>query len=111
MTEQTNTELVQREAVCTIPGCPRPAEDTSFPGCREHRAAFDAKGREEAWDLVLGILGPWVEATRRIGSEELTRVMESALGEGEREYGLALDELESAEARLRALERREEGCS
>ncbi len=85
MAEQTNAEPVQREAARTI------------PDCKEHRALFDAKGKEEAWDLALGILGPWMEAARRIGSDELTRVMEAAFAESERELNLALDELEAAQ--------------
>jgi hypothetical protein len=41
-----------------------------------------------------------VEATRKIGSDELTRVMESALEEAERELNRVLDEREAAEAAL-----------
>ena len=72
-----------KPVICTIPGCDRPREDASFPGCKEHWAAYDAKAKEEAWDLVCSIVGPWVKATRPIGSEELTRVMERALAEAE----------------------------
>ena len=104
---QLRTVPADRPPICTVPGCTRPTEDSYFPGCREHRASFDAKAKEEAWDLALGILGPWVEATRLIGSSELTRVMEAALEEGEREYRLALDEHEATEARLEVLDREE----
>jgi hypothetical protein len=64
------------------------------------RAHYDAQAKEEAWGLAESILRPWVEATRAIGSDELTRVMEGALEEAEREYNLALDEREAAEAAL-----------
>jgi hypothetical protein len=37
------------------------------------RALYDAQAKEEAWGFAESILIPWVEATRPIGSEELTR--------------------------------------
>ncbi len=86
--------------ICSVPGCKRPAADGAF-GCKEHAREFDAHAEEEAWDLALGILGPWMEATRKRGSDELTRVMESALAEAECEYNRALDEREAAEAAVK----------
>lgn len=100
MAEQTT----QREAVCPVPGCRRPAEDSSFPGCREHRAVYDAQAQTEAWDHAWQILGPWVESAEPIGSDELTKVMKKALREVEENLNLAQDNLELAEA---ALEREE----
>jgi hypothetical protein len=79
MTEQTT-----QGALCRAEGCDRPVEEgTSFPGCREHRRVYDAQAKEEAWGLAESILRPWVEATRPIGSEELTGAMEVALREVE----------------------------
>jgi hypothetical protein len=89
-----------KPTTCPIPGCDRPVEDSSFPGCKEHRRAYDAQALTDAWDFVLTILGPWVETARPIGSDELTRTMEGALAEAEREYNRAQDELEAAEAAL-----------
>jgi hypothetical protein len=40
------------------------------------RALYDAQAKGEAWGCAESILIPWVEATRPIGSEELTRAME-----------------------------------
>ena len=40
------------------------------------------------------ILEPWMKVTRLIGSDELTRVMEKALGEAEAERALAMGVLE-----------------
>lgn len=85
--------------ICRVPGCKRPAIDDAF-GCVEHTRHYDACADEEGWDLAIGILRPWVEATRLIGSEELTRLMEGALAEAERELNRVLDELEAAEAAL-----------
>lgn len=87
--------------ICGVPGCKRPAVDDAF-GCREHTRHYDARAAEEAWDLAIGILRPWVEATRLIGNDELTRLMEGALAEAERELNRVLDELEAAEAALGA---------
>lgn len=64
--------------ICSVPGCQRPGDGGVMTTCKEHRRAFDAQAEEEAWDLALSILQPWVEATRKIGSDELTRVMEAA---------------------------------
>jgi hypothetical protein len=85
--------------LCSVPGCPRPAAPHDY-GCKEHSAFFDAQSREEAWGLAVEILAPWVETTRKIAHPELERVMEGALQEGEREYGLAQGEREAAEAAL-----------
>jgi hypothetical protein len=52
--------------------------------------------------LALSILEPWVQATERIGSDELTRVMRGALEEAERELNRVLDERETAEAALKS---------
>jgi hypothetical protein len=66
----------------------------------KERALYDARADEDAWDLALEILRPWVESARPIGSEELTRVMESALAEAEREHDRAVDERKAAKAAL-----------
>ena len=50
----------------------------------EEREHIDARADKEAWSYALSILSPWVEATRLIGSDELTRVMENALAEAEK---------------------------
>jgi hypothetical protein len=63
----------------------------------EEREHFDARADKEAWSYALSILSPWVEATRLIGSDELTRVMESALAEAEQEVARALVVLASLE--------------
>ncbi len=42
-----------------------------------------ARGRARRGREDVGILSPWVEATRLIGSDELTWVMENALAEAE----------------------------
>jgi hypothetical protein len=98
MTEQTTR--VEPEGVCPVRGCTRPKEGSSFPCCKEHGRLYDAQAREEAWGFAESILRPWVEATRLMGIEELTRAMEVALREAEREYGRTLDGLEAAEASL-----------
>ena len=64
---------------------------------QEERERFDARADEEAWELALGILEPWLQATRQIGSDELTRVMENALAEAEREAARARGVLASLE--------------
>jgi hypothetical protein len=66
----------------------------------KERAHFDAQAEHEAWSHAVEILEPWLQATRLIGSDELTRVMEGALQEAERELNRALDEREAAEAAL-----------
>ncbi|MDP8973344.1 MAG: hypothetical protein M3N45_09270 [Actinomycetota bacterium] len=84
---------------CYAPGCERPAiVGDEFRGCEGHRAAYDARAEVEAWDLARKILGPWVEAARPIGSDELTAVMEKALAEVEQTVAAAHDKLERAEA-------------
>ncbi len=85
--------------VCRVPGCTRPAVDDAF-GCVPHTRHYDGRAAEEAWNLALEILYPWLEAARPIGSDELTRVMEGAVAEAERELNRALDEREAAEAAL-----------
>jgi len=67
---------------------------------REERSLYDAKAKMEAWDLALGILDPWVDATRHIGSDELTRVMEEALEKTEWEFNRAQDEQKAAKEAL-----------
>ncbi|MDP8948684.1 MAG: hypothetical protein M3N00_00335 [Actinomycetota bacterium] len=89
--------VAKESGICSVPGCGRLAVHDLF-GCAEHRALYDAKAEEEAWDLAIGILRPWVETTRRMGSSELTEVMERALEDAERHLDRALDELEKAEA-------------
>ncbi len=64
----------------------------------EERALWDARAEVEAWGLARKILGPWVEAARPIGSDELTAVMEKALAEVEETVAAAHDKLERAEA-------------
>lgn len=65
----------------------------------KERALFDARADHEAWELAHGILEPWVRSTRLIGSEELTRVMENALAEVDREVGRTMDVLEDLRGR------------
>ncbi len=60
----------------------------------EERALWDARADHEAWCLAHSILEPWVKATRPIGSDELTQVMEKALAEVEGEVNRTLDVLE-----------------
>ncbi len=60
----------------------------------EERVLWDARADHEAWSLARSILEPWVRATRPIGSDELTRVMEKALAEVEEEVNRTLDVLE-----------------
>ncbi|MDP9484529.1 MAG: hypothetical protein M3Q49_01835 [Actinomycetota bacterium] len=60
----------------------------------KERALYDAQADHEAWSLAHEILEPWVQATRPIGSDELTRVMEGALSEVEAEVNRTLDVLE-----------------
>jgi hypothetical protein len=63
------------------------------PMSDKEREYYDAQAYVEAWEFALGILNPWVEAARAIGSPELTRVMEKARDEAGREYGRATEEL------------------
>ncbi len=60
----------------------------------EERELFDARADHEQWAFAASILEPWVEATRAIGHDELTRVMEKALAEVEGEINRTLDVLE-----------------
>ncbi len=66
------------ERLCS---CGRPAVTDAGGAamCAEHRAWWDAKAELEEWELALSILEPWVEATRPIGSEKLTRCIEATL--------------------------------
>lgn len=98
MTEQTTTE----RAACAVPGCARPAllGREGLGECAEHGALFDARAETEAWNLAWKILGPWVESTREIGSDELTEVMEGALARVDEAGSRAQNELERAEAAL-----------
>jgi len=95
-----NTPRAKRaRGLCPVPGCERPGLAGTFD-CELHRRAFDAQADEEAWNLALSILEPWVQATEYIGSEELAQVMREALEEAERELNKVLDEREAAEAAL-----------
>ncbi len=60
----------------------------------QERAHYDAQAEHEAWDFAVEILEPWMKVTRLIGSDELTQVMERALGEAEAERALAMIALE-----------------
>ena len=96
------TEQTKGRAACAVPGCGRPASraESVWP-CAEHMAVYDARAEEEAWGLAGNILRSWVESTRGIGSDELTEVMEKALGEVEDRVNAALDKIERAEEALR----------
>ncbi|MBA2713726.1 MAG: hypothetical protein H0U55_09275 [Rubrobacteraceae bacterium] len=109
MTEQTTkrgSDPADGPATCTVPGCTQPQDESSFPGCREHKACFDAQAQVETWNLAWKILDPWVESAEPIGSDELTKVMKAALGEVEDNLNLAQDNLELAEAALEREEKR-----
>ena len=58
------------------------------------RARYDAQANEEAWEFAVEILEPMMAMVRAIGHDELTRVMEKALGEAEAERALAMGVLE-----------------
>jgi len=92
----------EEEPACAVPGCERPAvpDGGRLGECAEHAAEYDARAEAEAWGLARKILGPWVESTREIGSDELTQVMEKALKEVNDAGSRAQDELERAEAAL-----------
>ena len=60
----------------------------------EERARYDAQANEEAWDFAVEILEPMMAMVRAIGHDELTRVMEKALGVAEAERALAMGVLE-----------------
>ena len=88
-----------KEIPCGEPGCTRPAVvGDEFGDCAEHRAAYDAKADHEAWCFARRILEPWNVAAREIGSDEVTRVMEKALGEVEEALAAAHVRLERAES-------------
>ncbi len=59
------------------------------------RELFDARADHEAWSYAHEILEPWVRITRSIGSDELTQVMEKALGEVEDEVARTRDVLDA----------------
>ncbi len=61
---------------------------------REERDRYDARADHEAWEYAWSVLHPLVQATREIGSNELTQVMEKVLAEVEREANRTLDLLE-----------------
>ena len=84
--------------------CGRPAvtEPEDVAMCAEHRAWWDAKAELEEWELALSILGRWVEATRPIGSEKLTRCMEATLDEARARAAFARVDVERAEDALQA---------
>jgi hypothetical protein len=48
----------------------------------------------EAWEVALGVLKPWVQATEAIGFDKLPEVMQRALAEAEAAADLARGELE-----------------
>lgn len=58
------------------------------------RAHYDAQADHEAWAYAHEIMEPWMEVVRLAGSGELTKVMEGAFAEVEREVGRSLDVLE-----------------
>jgi hypothetical protein len=68
----------------------------------QERRLYDAKADEEGWSLAHEILEPWVQATRLIGSDELTQVMEKALADVEGEVNRTLDVLEPLQGSLRS---------
>jgi hypothetical protein len=87
---------------CGAPGCERPLDPYtgSFRGCTEHRAEYDACAEEDAWEYAQSILMPLLQATRQIGSDELTGVMEEALEEVNENLARARARHERAEAAL-----------
>ena len=60
----------------------------------EERELWDARADEEGWSHPIEILEPMREIAGMFGSPELTRVLEEALAEAERELNRALDVLE-----------------
>ncbi len=101
---------MEKVATCTVPGCERPAaESGDLQGCAEHLALYDARAELDAWSLAHNILRPWVESTKAIGSDELTKVMEIALGHAEDRVTIALEAIERAEAALGRPERGKDG--
>jgi hypothetical protein len=97
-TERTGAE----RAICSHPRCERTAEANEMRWCALHVAEWDARARLEGWNFAESILAPWVESTRAIGSEELTRVMVGALSEVERQVERHQTELDRAMAALDA---------
>ncbi len=63
----------------------------------EQRRLYDAQADHEGWEIARQILEPGVQATKVIGSEELTQVMEKALAEAEAEVGRTRDVLDAAQ--------------
>ena len=61
---------------------------------KKERARYDAQANEEAWNFAVEILEPMMAMVRAIGHDELTWVMEKALGEAEAERALAMGVLE-----------------
>lgn len=61
---------------------------------REERALYDARADLEAWQHAAELLEPWLKITKLFGSRELTRVMEKAMTEVEREADRAFEALE-----------------
>ena len=60
---------------------------------QEERARYDARADHEAWNFAVEILEPMMAMVRAIGHDELTQVMEQALGEAEAERALAMNAL------------------
>jgi len=60
----------------------------------EERELYDTQADHEGWSFAQEFLEPWMEVTRLIGSDELTRIMEKALAEAEREVSRTVDVLE-----------------
>jgi hypothetical protein len=89
-------------ARCGAGGCERPLDPNTgaFRGCTEHRAEFDAHAEADAWNYAQSILMPLLQATRQIGSNELTAVMEDALEEVNENLARARARHERAEAAL-----------
>jgi hypothetical protein len=92
----------EKGLACAVPGCERLAAlGNGLGDCEGHREAYDARAELEAWRrFAHRVLEPWTTATREIGSDELTGVMEDALGEAEEAVAAARDRLERAEAAL-----------
>jgi hypothetical protein len=100
--EQRET-LAKARGLCSVPACERPSADETF-GCVEHMRLFNAQSAREAWNLALEIVRPMVDMTHKIGSDELSSVLEKAEAEAQGEHSRALDEIEAAEAALAKLE-------
>lgn len=85
---------------CQVSECERPAEESDFSICAEHRAEWKAMSEKDGWGLALKVLRPWVEAAHPIGSDELSSVMDRALEDAETHYAAATADLEQARAAL-----------